>query len=315
MMRLVHPDRCSDPQATQAVQELQSFELHLSNSDPESFRQGPMSDLETLLDRAIQPELKQSREPELSQPASKPQPAATGFVLEVGAFGRGSSAPAVPAVRKGILKPKAASSIASLDQFMTHLKVMNKTKAAKPTAAKVAEPTAAKVAEPAAKVAESSEPEPAANVAESSEVAEPTAKVAECSEPEPAAAKVAEPTAAAVAESSESESAAEEASAEPEPVVNGKLGEPLKEYRDHVVAKQDFEHYGPDCPQEAVKRFRDCLYRDEKDASNFNPYWLVVEFPSGTSVMPLEEWNGALAFCLREGDPTGFVLVSKNKGV
>ena len=180
-------------------------------------------------------------------------------------------------------------------------------------AAKVAE-RSEPVAEPTAKVAERSEPEPAAAVAECSEPEPTAAKVAERSEPEPAAAKVAEPT-AAVAESSESESAAEEASAEPEPFVNGKLGEPLKEYRDHVAAKQDFEQYGPDCPQEAVKRFRDCLYRDEKDASNFNPYWLVVEFPSGTSVMPLDEWNGAMAFCLRNGDPTCFVLVSKNKGV
>jgi len=347
MMRLVHPDRCSDPRATAAVQELQSFEPLLSNSDPESLRQGPMTDLETLLDQAIQPELKQSGEP--PQPASQPQPATTGFVLQVGAFGRGSSAPAAPAVHKNVPKPKAEPVGVTLERFMKNMKGRNAASAAQPSgpavaessqpeptakvaessepepAAKVAEPSepepAAKVAEPAAKVAESSEPEPtAAKVAECSEpepagkVAEPTAAVAESSEPEPAAAKVAEPT-AAVAESSESESAAEEASAEPEPVVNGKLGEPLKEYRDHVVAKQDFEHYGPDCLQEAVKRFRDCLYRDEKDASNFNPYWLVVEFPIGTSVVPLDEWNGALAFCLRQGDPTGFLLVSKNKGV
>ncbi|CAE7641473.1 unnamed protein product [Symbiodinium sp. KB8] len=358
MMRLVHPDRCSDPRATEAVQELQRFEPLLSNSDPESLRQGPMTDLETLLDQAIPPELKQSGESEPPQPASQPQPATT----------------AAPAVRKGVPKPKAAPVGFTLERFMKHMKAASVAQPREPAvakpgepvaessevaevaepAAKVAEP-AAKVAEPAAKVAERSEPvaEPAAKAAECSEVAEPAAKVAErsepvaeptakvaersepepaaavaeCSEPEPtaakvaersepepAAAKVAEPT-AAVAESSESESAAEEASAEPEPFVNGKLGEPLKEYRDHVAAKQDFEQYGPDCPQEAVKRFRDCLYRDEKDASNFNPYWLVVEFPSGTSVMPLDEWNGAMAFCLRNGDPTCFVLVSKNKGV
>ena len=316
--------RCSDLRATQAVQELQSFELHLSNSDPESLRQGPMSDLETLLDRAIQPELKQSSEPELSQPASKPQPAATGFVLEVGAFGRGSSAPAVPAVRKGILK--AASSLASLDQFMTRVKAMNNTKAAKPEAAKVAEPSEPEVAQCGEPVAEPSE-------AAEREVAEPTAEVAQCSEPvaepsKPAVARCSEPVAepskaaAEVARCSEPEVALcsepvvkASAEEEPEPFVNGELGEPLKEFRDYVVARQDFEHFGPDCPQEAVKRFRDCLYSDEKDRSNSNPSWLVLEFPAQTPVAPLPEWNGAMAFALREGDPTNFLLVSKNKGV
>ncbi|CAE7457993.1 unnamed protein product [Symbiodinium sp. CCMP2592] len=310
MLRLIHPDKCSDPRATEAVKELQSFEPCLSNADPESLRQQPMSDLETLLDQAIQPELKQSGEPEPSQPASQLQPAATGFVLEVGAFGRGSAAPAVPAVRKGVPKPKAASPGVSLDKFMKQVAQPSEPVAESSEPAKVAQPSEpAKVARPSEPVAQLSEPvaqlsEP---VAERSEpvVAEPSEPVAEPSEP------VAEPSepVALCSESAEQESAEEPSI--PEPFENGKLGEPLKEYRDHVVARQEFEKYGPDCPQEAVDRFRKCLYRDEKDAANFNP----LEFPARTGVGPLPEWNGAMAFALRWGDPTNFMLVSKNKGV
>ncbi|CAE7838977.1 Sprr1a [Symbiodinium sp. CCMP2592] len=202
---------------------------------------------------------------------------------------------------------------------------------AEPSEPKVAEPSEP-VAEPSEPVAESSEPEVAQPsepaVAESSEpeVAQPSEPVAQPSEPkvaEPSEPKVAEPSEAVVAEPSEavvaqcSESAEQESAEEPSipAFENGKLGEPLKEYRDHVVARQEFEHYGPDCPLEVVRRFRECLYRDEKDTANFNPYWVVLEFPTRTGVGPLPEWNGAMAFCLREGDPTNFLLVSKNKGV